>query len=148
MQGWAKNEHIPFNFYNCQLKEAIKSDNPDYIKRRCRRRIKMASKFILLIGSDTHTKERFVKPEVEAAIEKKCAIIGVNLDQSWRPSPRLTPSFMCNIGAIFVPYSPGIIQHTLATYEGNPDNDYTIHEAVYQREGYRILGDKAVFLRP
>ncbi len=74
MQAWTKSEHIPFNFYNCQLKEAINSENPDYIKRRCRRRIKLASKFVLLIGSDTYTKERFVKPEVEAALEKNAPL--------------------------------------------------------------------------
>jgi hypothetical protein len=108
MQAWVKNEHLPFNFYNCQLKEAINSDDPDYIKRRCRRRIKLASKFILLIGSDTYTKERFVKPEVEAAVEKNCAIIGVNLDQSWKVNSKLTPSFMRNIGALFIPFSPAL----------------------------------------
>jgi hypothetical protein len=145
MQAWTKSEHIPFNFYNCQLNEAINSHNPDYIKRRCRRRIRLASKFILLIGNDTYTKEQFVKPEVEAAIEKNCAMIGVNLDQSWRVNAKLTPSFMRNIGAIFLPFSPRIIQYALATYEANPNNDYTFTEAMYQCEGYRILGDKAVF---
>lgn len=54
---------------------------------------------------------------------------------------------MRNIGAIFVPFSPRIIQYALATYEGNPDDDYTFREAIYQNEGYRIVGDKAVFRR-
>ena len=86
-----------------------------------------------------------MKPEVEAAIEKHCAMIAVNLDHSWRVNAKLTPSFMRNIGAIFVPFSRRIIQYALATCEANPDNDYTFTEAIYQSEGYRLFGDKAVF---
>lgn len=47
---WQKNEHMPFNFYNCQLKWALRTDDPTYIKRRFRKRIALATKFILLIG--------------------------------------------------------------------------------------------------
>jgi hypothetical protein len=97
------------------------------------------------LAANTYTKEQFVKPEVEAAIEKHCAMIAVNLDHSWRVNAKLTPSFMRNIGAIFVPFSPRIIQYALATCEANPDNDYTFTEAIYQSEGYRLFGDKAVF---
>jgi hypothetical protein len=52
MCAWKAHEHIDFNF---------------------------ADTLVLLIGADTYRKTDFVEPEVEAAIEKGCRLIGVNL---------------------------------------------------------------------
>jgi hypothetical protein len=42
----------------------------------------MASTFVMLIGEDTRYKHKYVRWEAEVAIEKKCRLIGVNLDNS------------------------------------------------------------------
>lgn len=80
MTMWQKNEHMPFNFYNCQLQWALRSEDPIYIKRRLKQRIALATKFILLIGRDTRFKTTYVQPEVESAVEKGCSIIAANID--------------------------------------------------------------------
>jgi len=82
MQAWKANQNIDFNFTDCQLHSEINSENEQYIKRKCRERINMAGKYAMLIGQDTKSKHKYVRWEAEVAIEKKCTIIGVNLDGS------------------------------------------------------------------
>jgi hypothetical protein len=80
MCAWKAHEHIDFNFADFQLEEAVKSNSPYYIKSKCAAKIRRADTFVLLIGADTYTKTQFVEPAGEAAIEKRCRLIGVNLN--------------------------------------------------------------------
>lgn len=134
MQAWKNHDHIDFNFTDCQLADVINSEDEAYIKRKCRERINMAGKFIQLIGENTKYKRKFVKWEAEVAIEKGCTMIGVNLNGS-RSSDSLCPSWLSNIGAIFVPFNAAIIKHALENYRMNKDDDYH-----YQPQTYTQLG--------
>src|SRR5689334_9235684 len=80
MTAWKANENIDFNFADFQLNDAIRSQNPYYIKSVCAAKIRRSDTFILLIGNDTFTKDNYVKAEIEAAIEKGCCLIEVNLN--------------------------------------------------------------------
>jgi hypothetical protein len=139
MCAWKANTNIDFNFTDCQLSDEINSENEDYIKRKCRERINMAGKYILLIGNDTKYKYKYVRWEAEVAIEKDCTIIGVNLDGSRDMEESKCPSIIRNIGAIFVPFSPAIIKYALENYTMHNDNDdYHYRDKVYKSLGYNI----------
>lgn len=136
MKAWKENENIDFNFTDCQLQDDINSNNENYVKSKCRKRINMAGKFIQLIGEDTRYKYKYVRWEAEVAIEKGCTIIGVNLDGSREMVEKTCPSVIRDIGAIFVPFSPYIIQHALENYEMNEDGNYYYPDHVYKELGY------------
>lgn len=137
MQAWKEHEHIDFDFRDCQLQDEINSENEDYIKSKCRKRIVMASKFIQLIGEDTRNKYKYVRWEAEVAIEKGCTIIGVNLDGSRQYNEAKCPPIIRNVGAIFVPYSPKIIQYALENYKMHDDSkNYHYTEQTYSQLGY------------
>jgi hypothetical protein len=70
MKAWKRNENIDFDFRDCQLQDEINSENEAYIKSKCRQRIMLASRYILLIGEDTRYKYKYVRWEAEVAIEK------------------------------------------------------------------------------
>jgi hypothetical protein len=148
MKMWQKNEHIPFTFYNCQLQWALRSEDPVYIKRRFKKRIALATKFILLIGRDTKFKTTYVQPEVEAAVEKGCSIIAVNIDHWRRVHPVNTPAFIKNVGAIFVPFSRRIISFALAQHSPIQQGDFEYRDDFYREQGYNLIGDKAVRADP
>ena len=80
MKAWKENENIDFDFADCQLHDDVNSEDEAYVKRKCRERINLAGKYILLIGQDTRYKHKYVRWEAEVAREKGCTIIGVNLD--------------------------------------------------------------------
>ena len=138
MCAWKENQHIEFNFTDCQLTNELNSNNEDYIKRKCQERINMAGKYILLIGADTKSKHKSVRWEAEVAFDKGCTIIGVNIDGSRFMDQNTCPPIIRNIGAIFVPFSPKIIEYAINNYETPGDNDYYHYkDYVYENLGYR-----------
>lgn len=138
MLAWKENAHIDFNFTNCQLGQEINSENEDYIKRKCRERISMAGTFAVLIGQDTRSKHKYVRWEMEIALEKKCRIIGINLDGSRRVNAATCPAIIRNIGAVFIPFSPEIVAFALENYEMHPDKDYHYKDETYTKLGYKV----------
>jgi hypothetical protein len=138
MLAWKAHEHIDFNFTNCQLASEVDSENEAYIKRRCRERIDMAGTFAVLIGKDTASKHKYVRWEIETAIEKQCRLVAINLDGSRRVTDSC-PVALKGKGAIFVPYSAKIIAHALDTknWGGASSQDWHFEDHVYQRLGYK-----------
>jgi len=136
MLAWKENEHIDFNFTNCQLGQEINSENEAYIKSKCRERIEMAGTFAVLIGQDTRFKHKYVRWEMEVALEKKCRIIGINLDKSRRVIDATCPPIIKNIGAIFVPFSPNIVAYALGNYQMDTSGDFYYEDHIYTRLGY------------
>lgn len=133
MQAWKNNEHIDFNFTDCQLATEINSNNEQYIKNKCRQRINMAGKYVLLIGDDTRSKHKYVRWEAEVAIEKGCTIIGVNIDKKRSINTTTCPPIIRDIGAIFVPYSPKIISYAIQNYTMHNDSaNYQYNDSVYK----------------
>lgn len=136
MQAWKANQKMDFNFTDCQLNKELNSENEAYIKRKCRERINMAGKYVMLIGSDTKSKHKYVRWEAEVALEKGCTIIGVNLDGSRGMNKATCPPIIRDIGAIFVPFSPAIVGYAIQNYQMNNDDNYYYKEHVYTELGY------------
>jgi hypothetical protein len=136
MLAWKEHEHIDFNFANLQLSQEINSENEAYIKSRCRERIEKAGTFAVLIGQDTRSKHKYVRWEMEVALEKECRIIGINLDKARQVVPETCPPIIRNVGAIFVPFSPKIVAYALENYKMHPDKDYEYNDGVYRQLGY------------
>ena len=137
MIAWKENENIDFNFTNCQLQNAINSEDEDYIKGLCRERIKIAGKYALLIGEDTRYKYKYVRWEAEVAIERNCTIIGINLDGSRKMVHETCPPVIRDVGAIFVPFKPKIVAYALKNYKMHDDKkNYHYSSEVYRELGY------------
>jgi hypothetical protein len=137
MLAWKEHEHIDFNFTNCQLAQEVHSEDEVYIKRKCRERINLASTFAVLIGSDTRSKHKFVRWEMEVALEKGCRIIGINLDGSRSIVDSTCPPIIRNIGAIFVPFSPKIVAYALDNWTMESKDNWHYQDAVYKKLGYK-----------
>jgi hypothetical protein len=135
MQAWKEHEHIDFNFADVQLQNEIYSEDETYIKRKCRERIDMAGTFMSLIGEDTRTKHKYVRWELEVALEKKCRIIGVNLDGSRRMVAAKTPPIIQDIGAIFVSFNAKIVQFALENYKMHEGSNYYYKDETYTKLG-------------
>lgn len=143
MCAWKAHEHIDFDFVDCQLQNEINSDNEAYIKRKCRERINMAGTYVMLIGQDTRYKYKYVRWEAEVALEKKCRIIGVNLD-NWRKVNTVNcPPVIRHIGAVFVPFSPHILAYALEHFQSKYGEDWGYNDEHYRSLGYVLTGNIA-----
>ncbi len=136
MQAWKENEKIDFDFADCQLSGELNSENEQYIKRKCRQRINLAGKYVMLIGQDTRSKHKYVRWEAEVAIEQSCTIIGVNLDGKRQMVEATCPPIIRDIGAIFVPFSPDIIKYAIENYKMKDSSNYHYPPEVYKKLGY------------
>ena len=144
MLAWKAHEHIDFNFCDCQLQNELRSEDETYIKRKCRARIEMAGTFIQLIGSDTRYKHKYVRWEAEIALEKRCRIIGVNVDGSTRMNAETCPPIIQDVGAVFVPFSPQIVAYALEGYRRNYSGHWMYPEERYKNLGYVLVGNQAM----
>jgi hypothetical protein len=148
MCAWKAHANIDFNFADFQLEEAIDSENEYYIKSRCRDRISLSDTYILVIGNDTWTKTTYVKWEVQVAIEKRCRLIGVNINNC-RFKDVWCPDFFADKGALFVPFSSRIVAKALEPWKRNPrmpseSDDWYFQDAFYTAVGYQLIGHTAV----
>lgn len=144
MRAWKAHDAIDFDFCDCQLHQEINSEDENYIKSKCRSRINMAGTFIQLIGADTRYKHKYVRWEAEVALERRCRIIGVNMD-GWKCINENTcPPILKNRGAVFVPFSPQIVAHALRTYKGNLSDNWQYPDRLYTELGYRCVGENRV----
>lgn len=137
MLAWKESEHIDFNFADFQLAQELESENETYIKRKCRERISMAGSFISLIGKDTRSKHKYVRWEMEVALEKECRIIGVNLDGARQIVDATCPPIIKDVGAIFVPFSPKIVAYVLENYKMNDKGNWYYNDEVYKQLVYK-----------
>ena len=147
MCAWKAHDHIDFNFADFQLEEAINSQTPYYIKSVCTAKVRLADTFVLLIGNDTYTKTVFVKAEVEAAVEKGCRMIGVNLNNA-RSKDHLCPAFFENVGALFIPFSTRILAEALRWQRQGTFPWYYFPDEAYKQLGYQLVGSTAVLPQP
>jgi hypothetical protein len=145
MLAWKAKENIDFDFYDCQLQNEINSDDEGYIKGKCKERIKRATTYIMLIGKDTRRQVKYVKWEAEVAIEKRCRVIGVNLD-GWRRINNTTcPQVIKNVGATFVPYSAQIVAYALKHAEYRTSEDWEFLDTTYTDLRYALVGNRAEY---
>lgn len=135
MLAWKAHQHIDFNFIDVQLQNEIKSEDESYIKRKCSDRIDMAGTFISLIGEDTRSKHKYVRWELEVAIEKGCRIIGVNLDGSRTMVTNKTPPVIQDVGALFVSFNAKVVAHALNNFQKKENGSYNYPTEVYTKLG-------------
>lgn len=138
MLAWKQHKHIDFNFTDCQLATEIRSEDEQYIKSKCRARINMAGKYVMLVGEDTRWKYKYVRWEAEVAIEKGCTIIGVNLNGMWVLDPERCPKIIVEIGAVFVPFRARIIAYALQNYTMGDAGWFYYPDSVYRSLGYQV----------
>jgi hypothetical protein len=138
MCAWNKNKRINFDFVDCQLTDEINSENEAYIKSKCRARINMAGTFVMLIGEDTRYKHN-VKWEAEVAIEQRCRVIGVNLNDKRTFDRERCPPIIRDIGAIFVPFSARLLARAIQGWRMKERRNWHYNPEVYTALGYRLI---------
>jgi hypothetical protein len=143
MRGWKAQVHIDFDFCDCGLEREIKANDETHIKECCRARIKMAGAYIMLIGPDTLSKNRYVQWEAQVAREKGCKMIGVNLNHKRHIDVALTPAVLHSAGVLFVPFSPQAVKAALEVDVRRDRQNYQLMDEWYESHGYELAGETA-----
>ena len=126
MKAWKENDKIDFNFYNAHdINNLWDGSNEDTIKRKLRERMINAKQVIVLVGENTKNLHKFVRWEIDLAIEKDLPIIAVNLDGSNGSTSKTPPILKNTAYFVSVPFDQAKIKYALDNfpdeYEKNKD---------------------------
>lgn len=144
MTAWKANDRFEFNFYDAHdLNTARDSSQERTIKRRLRERLNNAKVVVSLIGQRTRYLFKFVRWELEQALELGIPIVGVNLDGRRSQDVDLCPPVIRDELVIYVSFRPRIIQHVIENWpgqfeslrRGGKNGAYFYRDDVYQRLG-------------
>lgn len=143
MMGWIENDKVDFNFYNAHdLRPLAETSMEETVKRRLRERMANAKQVLVLIGEKTKNLYRFVRWEIELAMEQDLPIIAVNLNGKRQLDPDLCPPLMKGKYIVHVPFKAKIIKHALDNFPVSHSNRKPTDggDRFYKDEVYQKLG--------
>lgn len=117
MKAWKSNKHISFNFYDAHDINAARDTSMEAtIKRRLQERMSNAKSFVLLVGESTRYLYKFVRWEIEQAINRGIPIIVVNLNGRKQMDNDRCPPILANQLAIHIPFKQLIVEYSLENW--------------------------------
>jgi hypothetical protein len=144
MQAWKKNNNTSFNFYDAHdLNNLMAYSTEDTIKGKLAERLRNSKVFVLLVGGATKNLYKFVRWEIEQAINRKIPVIAVNLNGKRSKDSDLCPAILKDELAVHVSFNQKIIEHAIDNWEAS-DVSYRAtgkSGAFYYKDSvYRQLG--------
>lgn len=145
MKGWKKNDNIDFNFEDAHdIKPLTYRAVDEYnVKGRLRERMKSACQVIVIIGDNTKYLYKYVRWEIDLALDLGIPIIAVNLNNSKSIDNNVCPPILRLKNAIHIPFKLKMIRYSLDNFpdfynyrrDKNKNDDYHWNNDVYNDLG-------------
>lgn len=144
MQAWKHNDNTSFNFYDAHdLNNLRDGSSEETIKRKLAERLSNTKLFILLVGNNTKFLYKFVRWEIEQAINKNIPIIVVNLNGKRSMDNDLCPALIKTKLAVHVSYNQKIIEYAINNWIDSDKQyrkDHKSEAYIYKDTVYNNLG--------
>lgn len=138
LQMWKKNKKIDFNFDNAHEINNIRDGSSEpTIKRKLRERLKETDLLIILIGENTKNLYKYVRWEIELALEKNFPIIAVNLNKKIAFDSKLCPPILRDEIAIHISFRAKIIKYAMENW---PKRHFALQKEYAKDEEYKKYG--------
>lgn len=117
MKAWKQNDGMSFNFFDAHdLNTARDTSLTESIRRQLRERLKNSKVLVVLIGEKTRYLYRFVRWEMEQALDLDLPIVGVNLNGFRQQDPSRCPPVIRGELAVHVSFNAAILQYALENW--------------------------------
>lgn len=113
LQMWNANKNIDFEFNNAHDLTNIRVYEEENIKKNLRERMKNSKNMIVLIGEKTRFLYKYVRWEMELALEMDIPIIVANINGKNGIDLDLCPPILRGKTVVHVPYSPEPLMYAL-----------------------------------
>jgi hypothetical protein len=112
MLGWKNNERIDFDFRDAHDLDNMTSraQSEEYVKGKLRERMEKSTAVLVLVGKKTKNLFKFVRWELELALELGLPLIVVNLNDKRKKDDDLCPPIIRDACAIHIPFKLGMIK--------------------------------------
>jgi MTH538 TIR-like domain (DUF1863) len=120
MLGWKSKDHIDFDFRDAHDIGTMTglAQSEAYVKKNLRDRMERSSAVIALIGDSTKNLYKYVRWELELALDLGLPIIVVNLNDLRSIDDKLCPAILKGADAMHVPFKMKIIKYALDNWPG------------------------------
>jgi hypothetical protein len=120
MRGWKASEHIDFDFRDAHDLDNMTglAQSEAYVKQNLRERMRKSGALIVLVGESTKNLYRFVRWEIDLAIELDLPIIVVNLNKTNGIDDDRCPPLLRNRAALHVSFKMRAIKAALDGWPG------------------------------
>jgi hypothetical protein len=142
MKGWKSNESVDFNFHNAHdLKPLTDRASDETVYRRLRERFSNAKQVIVIVAEHTKTLRKFVRWEIEIALDIGLPIIAANLNGGRGMDPDRCPAILRDEYVVHVPFKAVIVQQALDNFPSEHANRGDGRGArYYEAKVYQGLG--------
>jgi len=144
MTAWKENDRFEFDFHNAhEINNIRDGSSEETIKAKLRERLLNTSALVILIGQNTKNLYKYVRWEIEYAIETNIPIIAVNLNGKKHLDDNLCPPILKDKLAIHIAFGHKIIDFALNnwtqshfTHKKNGETGpYYYEDSVYKNLG-------------
>lgn len=113
LEVWSANKNIEFDFLNAHDMTTIRAFNEENIKRHLRERMKNSKLMLVLIGDKTKNLFKYVRWEMELALELDIPIIGVNINKKNGLDDNLCPAILKGKPVVHIPFTKDAILYAM-----------------------------------
>lgn len=144
MKLWKSNDNIDFNFHDAHDLNNIREDSQEEtIKRRLRERFADTKLLIVLIGSQTKYHYKYVRWEIEVALNKEIPIIAVNIIDNKTSNKDCYIPILKNELVLNTQFNQKILQFSIDNWIAENDRlkkEDTINNRIWKEHIYQNLG--------
>lgn len=140
MKGWNKSVNVDFEFDDAHDLDTMtgRATEEAYVKTRPKERMNTSSNVVVIVGEKTRNLYRFVRWELELALDLGLSIIVANLNGKKVIDKELCPPIIRDACAVHIPFKANIIMHALRQWPGQ----FRAMNAIEKRKGARHYGDE------
>ncbi|MCD9576789.1 TIR domain-containing protein [Flavobacterium soyae] len=140
MTAWKENDKIEFNFYNAhEINNLRDGSSETTIKAKLRERLQNTKVLVVLIGKKSANLYKYVRWEIEWAIENNIPIVAVNLNGTKQMDPLYCPPILKDKLAIHISFGQKIMDHALNNWpashlshrKANETGPYSYKDSLY-----------------
>ena len=143
MKAWKQNDYTEFDFRDAHDLNNILDKSEGSIKAGLQERFRHTKVFVLLVGAHTRYLYKYVRWEIEEAINRDLPCIIVNLNGKRSMDSELCPPIIQNRLAIHISFNSRIMQYALEHWpesnarkeKENLSGAYYYKDSVYEELG-------------
>lgn len=118
MKGWQTNHRVDFEFKDAHELDSMtgRAQSEEYVKGVLKDRMRVSDALIVIVGDKTKNLFKYVRWEIELAIELGLPIVVTNLNGTNGKDANLCPPILRDACAVHIPFKKDAIKHALANW--------------------------------
>lgn len=118
MKGWKANKNVDFDFDDAHDLDEMtgRAQNEAYVKSKLKERMNASTALVVIVGEKTKNLYKFVRWEIELALEIGLPIIVANLNGTNGKDADRCPAIIRDACAVHVPFKLSAVKHALENW--------------------------------